>query len=1028
MNESSLGFARRSAVAMAVGLMVASGAVYAQSNATGSLFGNVQVSGATTVTIENTATGLKRTLTPDASGRVQATSLPTGVYRVSLVKDGKIVQTLDAVEVRIGQGAEIVFNNTLDTVTVTGARKTIDVSNTNNSGATFTAKQLDNLPVGRTVEAVVQLAPNTTRGDTRFGNGNTASFGGGAVSENSYYINGFPVVNPLTGLGASQLPFGAIDQAQVLVGGFGAEFGRSVGGVVNITTKSGTNQWEAGVSVSVAPASFRNAPKNFNYGNTKYNPATDGKLRNYREQNTLSSNTYGGYVGGPLIKDKLFLFAAAEQLNTKSSFLSTADGFVGASAAALKRAWVENEYKITRSMLKMDWLVTDEHRLEFTSIGDSPVSENRYFGWNPTTRQRDYVLNTSNKLSNVDDNGGQLNMFKYTGNLTSDLTLTAIYGQNTSKHENEYAGFDPNKELFTVSAPANAQMPGVVYNNPQPISGNVLAPGSKDVVKSFRFDLEYILGKHTIRGGLDKNKIQSIAAGEFKAGGGTWFYYKTDTPNEPVEVSGGVVPAPGGQGYYVGKGLFTDVTDSYGEQSAFYVEDKFQVTKDLLVVGGLRNESFKNQNGDRQTFLEMKGQINPRLAFSYDARGDGTLKLFGTAGRYSVPIPTHITVRGAGRSTFTEQFYTYTGVDATTGAPTGLTLIDNPNNGRPIRYLNNEFGVGKNPQTIADQGLKPMYQDEFILGFQKELTSNLSLGARLIRRDLKAAIDDQCDYRPIIDWALANGFTADGGIFIEPADKTQASDIAVYNPGFAFCHLYNPGRDATFKMDINGDGTLEEVKLTADQLGPKAKRKYTAFEVFFEGSWDRAFLQGSYTFAKSIGNTEGGVKSDIGQDDTGTTQDFDYPELTEGSYGYLPNDRRHSFKLFGSYDLTDTITLGGNLIVQSGRPINCFGFHPVNSGYGNSYFYCQGEQVPRGTAGRLPWTKKVDLNLAWTPAFADKKLTFKVDVFNVFNSQDAVNVNEFGEDSGGVWQPNVWKSVTGYQTPRSYRFMVQYDF
>ena len=1013
MNESSLGFARRSAVAMAVGLMVASGAVYAQSNATGSLFGNVQVSGATTVTIENTATGLKRTLTPDASGRVQATSLPTGVYRVSLVKDGKIVQTLDAVEVRIGQGAEIVFNNTLDTVTVTGARKTIDVSNTNNSGATFTAKQLDNLPVGRTVEAVVQLAPNTTRGDTRFGNGNTASFGGGAVSENSYYINGFPVVNPLTGLGASQLPFGAIDQAQVLVGGFGAEFGRSVGGVVNITTKSGTNQWEAGVSVSVAPASFRNAPKNFNYGNTKYNPATDGKLRNYREQNTLSSNTYGGYVGGPLIKDKLFLFAAAEQLNTKSSFLSTADGFVGASAAALKRAWVENEYKITRSMLKMDWLVTDEHRLEFTSIGDSPVSENRYFGWNPTTRQRDYVLNTSNKLSNVDDNGGQLNMFKYTGNLTSDLTLTAIYGQNTSKHENEYAGFDPNKELFTVSAPANAQMPGVVYNNPQPISGNVLAPGSKDVVKSFRFDLEYILGKHTIRGGLDKNKIQSIAAGEFKAGGGTWFYYKTDTPNEPVEVSGGVVPAPGGQGYYVGKGLFTDVTDSYGEQSAFYVEDKFQVTKDLLVVGGLRNESFKNQNGDRQTFLEMKGQINPRLAFSYDARGDGTLKLFGTAGRYSVPIPTHITVRGAGRSTFTEQFYTYTGVDPVTGAPTGLKQLTAPLSG------NNEFGQEKDIKSLAALNMKPSYQDEFSAGFEHALSSSYNVGGRFTYRSLKSTIDDFCDVRPFEKWA---------------ADHK----IEITNPLWGnTCQTFNPGQDNTFLVDFKGTGKDHSVvALTAAEQGfEKVKRTYKAIDVFVEHPLKNGWYgKVAYTWSKNMGNTEGQVRSDNGQADVAVTSVWDYPELMIGAYGPLPNDRKHQIKAFGFVDVGYGWNLGANLLMASGRPRSCLGSQPSNPtgspNYANQHFYCLGDKrannvlVPRGTLGRLSWDNRLDVNVVYKPSIV-KGLALRMDIFNVFNKQTVTSVEE--RYNNGTQVRNTYELPLSMTVPRSFKFTASYD-
>ncbi len=308
------------------------------------------------------------------------------------------------------------------------------------------------------------------------------------------------------------------------------------------------------------------------------------------------------------------------------------------------------------------------------------------------------------------------------------------------------------------------------------------------------------------------------------------------------------------------------------------------------------------------------------------------------------------------------------------------------------------------------------------------MTDNFSLGARLISRELKAAIDDTCDYRPIIDWALANGFTDDGGIWIEPVDKTQNSDIAVYNPGFAFCHLYNPGEDSTFKMDVNGDGVLEEVSIAADLLGPKAKRKYNSFEVFFESNWDRAFLQGSYTFAKGIGNTEGGVKSDIGQADTGTTQDFDYPELAEGSYGYLPNDRRHSLKLFGSYDLTDTLSIGGNFIAQSGRPINCFGYHPINSGYGNSYFYCDGVLMPRGTSGRLPWTQKVDMNVIWKPTFASEHLTFKVDVFNLLNSRTAINVNEFGEDSAGNLQPNVYKSVSGNQAPRSVRFMVQYDF
>ncbi|MCB1560538.1 MAG: hypothetical protein KDI75_05525, partial [Xanthomonadales bacterium] len=332
----------------------------------------------------------------------------------------------------------------------------------------------------------------------------------------------------------------------------------------------------------------------------------------------------------------------------------------------------------------------------------------------------------------------------------------------------------------------------------------------------------------------------------------------------------------------------------------------------------------------------------------------------------------------------------------------------------------------------------------YILGFQKQLNDNFSVGVRGIYRDLKRAIDDTCDYRPIIQWAYDNGFTGDGGVFITPDQRTQDSDIAAYNPGFAFCHLYNPGSDVVFRMDINGDGTLETVNIGADEvweegnafgltpgmvkLGPAAKRTYQAVEIFFEGNWDKFFLQGSYTWAQNKGNTEGGVKSDIGQSDTNVTQDFDYPELGEGAYGYLPNDRRHTLKLFGNYLINDEWSVGGNLLVQSGRPENCFGFHPISSGYGNSYFYCGGVQVPRGSAGRTPWTKSLDMNVRYAPAFADGNLAFKIDVFNIFNADSVTAVDEAGEDSNGSPRPLYYLTPTNWQAPRSVRFSVQYDF
>ena len=139
------------------------------------------------VLIENLATGLKRRLAVEADGRVQAGALPPGTYRVSLLRGEAVLRSTE-VELLVGQGALADLNpQQFEQVVVTGVRKVIDVSNTDN-GATFTAKQLDNLPTGRNLDSIIQLAPNTAPADPRY---KGASFGGGAASENAYYINGF---------------------------------------------------------------------------------------------------------------------------------------------------------------------------------------------------------------------------------------------------------------------------------------------------------------------------------------------------------------------------------------------------------------------------------------------------------------------------------------------------------------------------------------------------------------------------------------------------------------------------------------------------------------------------------------------------------------------------------------------------------------------------------------------------------------------------------------------------------------------
>ena len=981
--------------------------VMAQSNAAGSIYGNA-APGAT-IQVVSLDTGTSRTVIVEASGRFQLTSLPVGPYKVSLM-NGSTVEKTTNVDVSLGRGVEAVFASAnVQVVQVSGARKAIDVSTTNN-GASFTARQLENLPVAKSVEAIVQLAPNTTRGDSRF-NGNGASVGGGAVTENSYYINGFPVTNPLTGFGTSQLPFGSIAEAQVLTGGFGAEFGRSVGGVVNVITKSGKNRWEAGANLSISPQSLRSKPKDFLYGVTgrSYNATTDGTVFLRRSQNTAQSKLFGGYVSGPIITDKLFMFISAEKTVTDQGFVNGQR--TGTSNAV--NGWNDTKNTIDRRLAKFDWNITDGHRLEYMYIADLPELEIKRSGYDYATSARVGSVTSSQINRNINDNGNTLNTIKYVGELTQDLTLTAMYGEAKSKHEQVLVGYNPSA-MGVVAGPSD-RVPGLSYNNPQSFAANVPGADSKDLVKSARIDLEYKIANHTIRSGFDQSKT-STKGGSTTSGGGTWTYLRTDNPNIPIPVAGGSVPPTtsgggyGTQGYYVVKNYFSDVTESYGAQSAFYLEDRFQVTPNVLVVGGVRHESFSNENKLREKFLDAPGAINPRLSVSWDVNGDSSLKVYGTAGRYSVPIPTNIGLRAAGATLNTAQYYTYTGTDSN-GQPLGLKALTQP------LSANNEYGQPKDAKSFSAVDMKPTFQDEITLGMEKALSPNWNMGSRITYRTLRSTIDDVCDHRIFDTWAAKNP-----GV--------------VTNPNFGQdCYLFNPGEANTFNFDVSGKGDYKLIKLSAaDMKFPKAVRTYTALDLFFEHPLrDGWYGKVNYTWSRSYGNTEGQVRSDNGQADVSVTATWDYPELMEGAKGLLPNDRTHQIKAFGFYQLDKEWSVGGNLLLASGRPRSCIGSHPTpgdSPNYGNQGFYCFGETraenrlVPRGSLGKLPFDKRLDLNITYKPQFLSG-MAFKMDIFNVSNTQTVQSVSE--GYNNGTRMSGLYERVLSYTNPRSFRFSAEYN-
>ncbi|MGF6710304.1 outer membrane receptor for ferrienterochelin and colicin [Luteibacter sp. W1I16] len=1002
---------RRSALALAVCTCLGGvSSVYAQST-TGGLNGSVPMGGNEIVVVES-GTGFRREVPVDARGRYSATQLPLGTYTVTLMRDGAVVDTRKDVTLRVGASTDVSFAApagaaasdaaSLEGVTVTGTSlPSIDVTSVD-SRTVITSEQLAKLPLGRSAEAIARLAPGVVNNGGNFQSDtgrSVASFGGSASNENAYYVNGFNTTDPLNALGGLQLPYGAIDQQEVYTGGYSAQYGRSDGGVINQVGKRGTNEWHFGAQVLWEPGFARARQDNLYYSNTPAS-APAGSLYQPRSENRSWITTVSAYAGGPLIKDKLFFFVAGEFEKQNKRTVNEVGNNTPSSTT---------EYRSPRWYGKLDWNITDSNILEFTGASDKREGSGTRYNYDYADRVRTSTIGGLNDTKT----GGDLYVAKYTGYITDNLTISAMYGQMRSKNYDQPTDYDP--ELVRVD---KSQLQNPALNGGSAIRngqvGDISSPGRGNKSTNFRFDVAYVLGDHTISAGIDNVKSRVDDFGTASPGPGyIWNYGHTDNPNAPISDAAGVnfVPAPalfpnGQSGYYVSRNIVNNLVNVRADQRAQYIEDKWQVSDRWLLSIGLRNDQFTDYNQFGQAFIEQtKPQWAPRLGASWDVNGDGSFKVFANAGRYYLGLPLNPATGAAAGYVSTQQYYTYSGIDPSNGAPTGLTQISGVVSG------NNSYGIPPDPRTVAGKDLKAEHQDEFILGFDKSFGENWVYGAKFTRRILRSVIDDFCDIDVVKNKALELGHT-----------------IGSTNS----CYLANGGASNTFTL-LDADGNPYSVPLSRKEMGfPAAKRKYYSLETFVEHSFDGVWYgKLDYVFSRSYGNTEGQARTDTRQSGAAGSVDWDNHYVMEYSNGPQGNDHTHVVKAYGYWQFAPEWQLSGNLQAISGAPRVCLGYYgPTHSDpvtYGSTYHYCDGQPSPPGSHGRLPWTFQLDLGLTYRPNFADQKLAFSANVFNVLNQQRAIFRYPSSEDA--PFTANAIYGVPLYtQDPRFARLSVSYDF
>ncbi len=967
--------------------------VYAQSDE-GSVFG--RATAGATVTVTSPTTGVTRTTTVDPSGDFAITRLPPGLYTVT--GDGNTVEVL----VKIGSGSSVSLDQSIEEISIFASRqRSIDFSSTE-SNSVFTQEMVQQLPVPMNVNAVATLTPTVLRGDTGLGSGDLPSFAGSSVAENAYYINGFDVTNIRNFLSYADLPFEAIAQQQVKTGGYGAEYGRSLGGVVSLSTKRGTNEWAGGMSFYTMPNSLRASGKNV----LSREPEEVGIYNVFSKDDQRDISTFNIRGGGALIKDKLFMFALVQREESESVNFAQSTATVQTS-------------NTPTGLIKLDWNIADGHLLEFTNIFNKQKIE-----------LTDHVnaKSFSTELNGVGKDswlitGGTVSIAKYTGAFTDNFTASVLVGQVEDLVGTLY-GYRVQNATCPVVLDTNLAEIGC-WQGPFPGGGGRLAePPDFDKRLAARIDFEYLYGDHKFRAGVDAQEFESSEAGGSPYATGHYYRYYVVPASGTINGVAGFVP--GSQ--FVRDRISNSTSGTFMvENTAYYVEDSWQILDPLRIYGGVRAESFTNKNGDKISFVEQKNMIAPRLGFSYEMALDNPTKLYGSLGRYFIPVASNTNIRMTRGELFVQNYHQFASRNPTTQGPVSL----GPKIGVSQVVSDGSLPL---PATVADTNLQPMNQDELILGVQQTLDTGWTLGAKVMYRSLNDGMDDFCGHGAFENYAKDK--------------KYENFDSSL----LAGCILMNPGNDVNLMMDIDGKGKLVAQTVPSKYFGlSKYTRTYRAVEFSFEKPFDGLWgVAGSYVYSASKGTGEGYVSSTINQDDAGVTQDFDFGSLTDGASGRLPNDREHVFKLYGNYAPVEYLQLGFNLTALSGRPLSCIGFVPPKvadfadaSNYSTaSSYYCldstgTSRLGQRGEAGKTPTTYTLDLQARHTfeNMFGGGSLTVQADMFNVLNSQKPVELSEvrdFSRASSNAATGNQLSQNYGlpiaFLSPRAVRLSMRYEF
>ncbi|MBV9927694.1 MAG: TonB-dependent receptor [Acidobacteria bacterium] len=1005
----------------------------AQTTTTGAVEGTVvDVNGAAIPGVTVSITG-QNLIRPQS-----ATTNDEGYFNIPQIPPGRYTITVEAAKgfARFEQ-ADVEVNLTrVSTLAVTlrpqGATETVEVTassgaavdvSTNTTGTNVSTEQFSNFPTQRTVQSLYTIAPTVTRSGLRDASGRDRdpSVGGSSGPENNYILDGVTVSDPAFGGSGANLPFEFVQEVQVLTGAYGADIGKSTGGVFNVITKSGSNDIRGDVFGYFTAKSFVREVK------SSAIPRTGAAANGFSELDA------GFDIGGPIKKDKLWFFGAFNPQRRKNYSLT-------------QTFLQEVNNKVTTPFYagKITWGINQNNTLNVSTFGDFTKQEGFLFGgagFGADLRSYQGTIETggSNYAARLNSTFTPSFIGEFSGGLHFQRANTLPTLADQTLVTDRFAVLRGGAAVTPVETSvlaSNGLRLAYVEGSGGTVQRNFIRGGFGLQTQQDRdryeaaARLQNIWGKHTFKYGFEFNqnryKIDTRSTGPnlaFNAAGVPAGPYRVENRFAICARSGNTVTCPdatraGRVQQLIDAGALTstgitavntgsvsasptnpflllDVVRARNFQlntggefvntdvESFYVQDDFKATRNFQINLGVRWDYQQAHSLNGVSYIKLNdfiANLQPRMGFIWDFTGQGRGKVFANFARFvETPIPLDLNVRASGNAIQADYNLN---VSRLNGNPTGATVVTN-------------FGNLGGDATPIDPNLSPQTVDEYTAGVEYEIVKDLALGVRGIYRAQDNVIED--------------GSFDDGDHYF----------------------LFNPGRR------VGQDVTTEDLACNDAAIGcfGYARRYYRALEFSatkrFTNNWQ--FI-GSYVYSSLIGNYEGLFRNDNGQSDPNITSLFDLVSLLKNLYGRLPNDRPHQLKFDGSYRWKFGLLTSASFRAQSGIPFNQLIPHPV---YGDN----EGFNVPRGTAinpftgsSRTPTTYNLDLGAYYPINLGeDRQLRFQFDWFNVANSQRAIRQDEtFRINSGapGVASPlnPFYGTGTIFQFPSAVRLGIKFQF